>query len=574
RARARLRELFPEVFVDGQIDVDRLRARVGEPARDDATDGARFGLTWHGKARARRLAERPPTAALIPDRAGSLRWDAARDVVLTGDNLEALRLLQRSYRGRARLIYLDPPYNTGNPLSYRDRFRRSRAAYLRDTGQVDAAGDPETAGRLHTAWLSMMAPRLELARELLREDGSIWISIDDGELAHLRLLCDELFDAANFVATFVWEKRTTRENRRAFSFNHDYILCYARDKARFEAGRNLLPRDAAVLSRYANPDDDPRGPWQSVSLNAQAGHATPTQFYALRTPGGREVTPPPGRCWSLTRERMQALIDDGRVWFGARGNNVPRRKVFLAEARSGLTPHTLWTAAEVGTNDRAKKHLVRLLEGAKPFDTPKPVALLERIVEIASDPGDLVVDLFAGSGTTGEAVWRVNLRAPAPRRFVLVQLPEPTGDATYPTIDAQTRARLRAAAQAIADEPRPGFRSMHITEPDADADASDDDRLRIALLLHAGVELGASFERRRLAGHAVDLVDDRGVALVLCLAGSCSAELLAALAALRPTLPAEVSRVLLRATAFADEATERAALARLRAAGFDEAWAV
>ncbi|MDD3828539.1 MAG: site-specific DNA-methyltransferase, partial [Anaerolineae bacterium] len=367
--------------------------------------------------------------SLRPAPEESVNWDTTQHLFIEGENLEVLKLLYKAYFGRVKMIYIDPPYNTGNDFIYRDDYRQPRRAYLEKTGQIDAEGNvltsnPEASGRYHSDWLTMMYPRLFLARQLLREDGVIWISIDDTEVSRLRLLCDEIFGEENFVATFIWEKRTTRENRRVFSFNHDFIVCYARNSELFQASRNLLPLSEEVLQRYSNPDNDPRGDWQSVSLNAQAGHATPAQFYTITTPGGRSVEPPSGRCWSVTEDRLQELIADNRVWFGPDGNNIPRLKVFLDEAREGLTPHTLWKADEVGTNDSAKKALLELFSETAVFDTPKPVALLKRIVQISTSDGDLVLDFFAGSSTTAQAALELNGDDGCNRVFVLIQLPE------------------------------------------------------------------------------------------------------------------------------------------------------
>src|SRR6185437_6455399 len=343
----------------------------------------------------------------------SVDWDKTQNLMIEGDNLEVLKLLQKSYNGKVKLIYIDPPYNTGNDFVYSDDFQDNIKNYLEITGQVGEAGrklssNAESSGRFHTDWLNMMYPRLRLARNLLCEDGALFVSVDDGEVNNLRSVIDEIFGPENFIALFVWEKRTTRENRRVFSFNHEYVLCVAKSKTQFEQVRNLLPTTEEVRNRYANPDNDPRGPWQSVSLNAQAGHATKDQFYSFTTPGGRVLDPPPGRCWAVTKPKLEQLVADNRVWFGETGNNVPRRKLFLSEAADGLTPHTLWTAAEVGTNDSAKKDLIELFGGVEVFDTPKPTALIRRIIEITTSKSDLVLDFFAGAGPTGEAVFDTN----------------------------------------------------------------------------------------------------------------------------------------------------------------------
>ena len=463
-----MKSLFPSAFSEGKIDFGTLRQLLGD---FEIAAPETYGLSWHGKHEARRSALEPSTGTLLPDLQRSENWASSRNVFVEGDNLEVLKLLQRAYAAKAKVVYIDPPYNTGKDFVYPDNFRDGVREYLKYVGEMTADGtrvttNPKNGGRFHSRWLSMMLPRLVLARELLAEDGTIWVSIDDNELHHTIALCAEVFGPENHVGTFIWQKRTTRENRAVFSTNHDYVVCFARDAACFQAARNLLPMTDEVRSRYENPDNDPRGPWQSVSLNAQAGHATRAQFYALITPSGRQVEPPAGRCWIVTKERMEQLIADNRVWFGAHGDNVPRRKSFLSEAKDGLTPHTLWLADEVGTNDSAKKHLVRLFGGKEPYDTPKPVELIRRILQIAtaSNSNDLVIDFFAGSGTTGEAVWAQNREDGGNRRFILVQIPTPTED-DHGSLSEVSRARLRAALSLSSSaQPTEGFRAFTLAE--------------------------------------------------------------------------------------------------------------
>ncbi|MBX3132221.1 MAG: site-specific DNA-methyltransferase [Gemmatimonadaceae bacterium] len=307
-----------------------------------------------------------------------------RSWVVQGENSEVLRALVESQPRSVRCAYLDPPYNNGeNYLHYSD----------------DVS---------HVTWLRDMRTRLALVRELLSEDGSLWISIDDNELHYLKVEADAVFGRQNFISTVVWEHRTTRENRRAFSPNHEYVLVYAKDARAFARTRNLLPLTPEVFRRYSNPDGDPRGPWQSVSANVQAGHATKSQFYALRAPNGRLHRPPKGRCWVYSEDRMRELIDSKQVWFGYDGNAVPRIKRFLRDKVRGLVPQTLWRAAEVSTTSQAKRHQMALLPSIEAFDTPKPEGLLRRIVEIATDPGDLVLDPYLGSGTTAAVALKTN----------------------------------------------------------------------------------------------------------------------------------------------------------------------
>ncbi len=341
------------------------------------------------------------------------------NLIVQGDNLLALKALLPRYAGQVKCIYIDPPYNTGNEgWVYNDNVNSPEIRrWLGET----VGKEGETLDR-HDRWLCMMYPRLMLLKQFLRPDGAIFISIDDNEVASLRLIMDEIFGASNFSATFIWEKRTTRENRRAFSFSHDYILCYAKNVTQFEATRGELPLSQEVLDRYKNPDNDIRGSWQSVAITAQAGHGTASQFYTITTPNGRTIDPPHGNCWRYTQQKLNELISDDRIYFGSSGNNVPRLKKFLSESDRGLTPHTLWEADEVGTTDHATKTVIDLLGNTATFETPKSVGLIQRILQIATDKDSLVLDSFAGSGTTAHAVLKQNAEDGGNRRFILVEM--------------------------------------------------------------------------------------------------------------------------------------------------------
>ena len=362
------------------------------------TNKQKLELTWIGKEKRPKLEPR----ILLEDPALSYHarqrvseGDLFDNRLIFGDNLLALKALEQELTGKVKCCFIDPPYNTGSAFTHYDD------------------------GLEHSIWLSLMRDRLEIIRRLLAEDGSLWITIDDNEAHYLKVMCDELFGRANFVGNLIWEKRTSRENRRAFSFNHDHLLVYGKIKSQFEGVRNPLALNEEVLSRYKNPDNDPRGAWQSVSANAQAGHATASQFYRLKLPSGREIDPPKGRCWLYTKDRMNQEIASGNIWFGTDGNNAPRIKKFLRDNEDkGLTPETIWPATEVGTNDDAKKGLLQLLSELPVFDNPKPEGLLERVVHIATNPGDLVLDSFAGSGTTGAVAHKMG------RRWIMVELGE------------------------------------------------------------------------------------------------------------------------------------------------------
>jgi adenine-specific DNA-methyltransferase len=388
---------------------DEISRRTGETVNTHAVLD-RLELTWIGKEERPRLEPR----ILLEDQ--EISYHAAKRVsekdifdnlLIHGDNLLALKALEQNFAGKVRCIYIDPPYNTGSAFEQYDD------------------------GLEHSIWLSLMAHRIEVLRRLMSEDGSIWISLDDTEAHYMKVLCDEVFGRENFIANIIWEKRITRENRRVFSFNHDHVLVFAASKPKFEQSRNPLDLTSDVLARYENPDNDPRGPWQSISALAQAGHGTASQFYELVAPNGRRHKLPKGNCWRYTQERMTTEIEAGNIWFGKTGNNAPRIKKFLSEAQkdgAGLTPETLWKASDAGTNDSAKKHLKKLFDGHVPFDTPKPEELVARILKIATNPGDLVLDSFLGSGTTAAVAHKLG------RRWIGVELGDHVSTCCVPRI--------------------------------------------------------------------------------------------------------------------------------------------
>lgn len=464
---AELKRLFPDLFTnEGRLNPDELK-RLVEPNEVHETE--RYEFKWYGKAASKREAFTPTTATLVYDETRSVNPDRADgNMIIEGENLETLKLLLNAYREQVKCIYIDPPYNTGEDFIYKDNFTQRKSSYWEEIGlQEDGIrldSNPDTSGRFHSDWLSMIQPRLVAARSMLRQDGAIFVSCDDHELTNLKRVLDITFGEENFVSVFLWEKRTTRENRKSFSINHDYIVCYAVDKELFAERRNMLPLTDEVESRYSNPDNDPRGDWQSVSLNAQAGPGRrQDQFYTVTTPSGRKVDPPSGRCWIVTYARFKELEADGRVWYGADGNNVPREKLFKSESNDGLVPHTLWQASEVGTTDTAKKHVIEVFGGVEAFDTPKSVPLLRRILQIATCEAEpcLVMDFFAGSGAFAEAVIEQNRADEGIRQCISVQIPELLPDDTparsigINTLSEITIERVKRVIEGYGANPQP-----------------------------------------------------------------------------------------------------------------------
>jgi adenine-specific DNA-methyltransferase len=467
--RAAFEELFPGVLADGVLDATRLGELLDTEVTAPADGRERFGLMWAGKHDAVRALLTPSRGTLVPEPERSIDFESADHVFIEGDNLEVLKLLQKAYNDRVKLIYIDPPYNTGNnDFIYSDNFADTTRGYLQYTGQLDDDGNrlsasADTAGRKHSRWLSMMYPRLVLARNLLQQDGAIFVSIDDNEVANLRVVMDEVFGPENFVAQLVWQKVYSPMNsRQQFAVVHDYILVYARNGVAWRP--NLLPRTAEQDAAYKNPDDDPRGPWMSDNFTAPAGHATPAQHYELVTPAGKRFMPPAGRAWVFTQMRYEELRADNRVWFGKDGMGVPRVKRFLAEVKQGRVPESFWPYSEVGHNQDAKKQLLQRVKFGSSdsvFDTPKPTQLIRRMVTLATSPndGDIVLDFFAGSGSAADAVLQHNAEDGGNRRFIGVQLPEPTGHDDFALVSDITRARIAAAIEDVGGQ---GVRSYRL----------------------------------------------------------------------------------------------------------------
>ena len=505
---AKLAALFPGVVTEGAsgpaVDVEALKDLVGEKPVEEGTAGGspRFGLHWHGKADARRLALTPSAGTLRPAVEESVDWDTTQNLMIEGDNLEVLKLLQKGYRGRVKLIYIDPPYNTGKDFVYPDDFRESLKNY-RELIAEPPKTNKDTTGRFHTDWLNMMYPRLMLARELLTEDGSMFVSIGDREVGNLRLILDEVFGDDNFVANVVWQKKyAVSSDDPGIAEMHDHILVVSKSGA-FE--RNLLPRTDKQLSRYKNLDDDPRGDWSSDNyVSNKSKDERPTLWYPVKHPRtGEDVWPSEDAVWRYSRSKHEELQADGRLYWGPDDSyEKPRIKRFVSELPGGVVPGTWWTFDEVGHNDEGQKETGKLI-GKKVFSTPKPVRMLQRIVHLCSNDGDLVMDFFAGSGAFAHAVEAQNAVDGLKRRFVMVQMPEKCDEKStskkegFDTIADITRERLRRAGQKVqTDHPDwhgdTGFRTFKLDTSNVTAWAAprarDADAEHIASLLEQAAD--------------------------------------------------------------------------------------
>ncbi len=465
-----LKELFPEAVCEGKIDFEKLKLTLGE---DITIDNERYVLNWAGKSDAFRAIQTPTTATLKPQPEQSVNFENTENIFIEGENLDVLKVLQKSYYGKVKMICIDPPYNTGNDsFIYPDKFSESKEEYLRRIGDKDESGyltkegffrkNSKENGQYHSNWLSMMYPRLFLARNLLRDDGVIFVSIDDNEVHNLRLMMNEIFGEENFVASIVWQKRTSPDARLRLGPAHDYLLVYCR-AIEFSANAfMLLPLSEERREDYGNPDNDPRGVWASRDMTGQVGHATPTQFYEITTPAGIKYSPPEGRCWAISKSTVAKLISDNRIWFGKDGRARPRLKLFLSESK-GTPSWTWWPNEDVGHNQEATKELNMLMGMGEIFDNPKPTRLIKRTLQLATftENHEIVLDFFAGSGTTAQAVMEVNKGDGGNRKFILVQLPEKTDEdseaykAGYRTIADICKERIRRAIKNLTPTPSP-----------------------------------------------------------------------------------------------------------------------
>jgi len=550
---AKLAEIFPNCVTEGpngmSVDLDLLRQELSDHAVEGPRE--RYRLDWPGKRQSILTANTPTKNTLRPCREESVDFDDTENLFIEGDNLEALKLLQENYLGKVKMIYIDPPYNTGNDFIYNDSFSTDKEEHDRRSGVKDDEGNvlfdeekwqknSDSNGRYHSDWLSMMYPRLKLARNLLREDGVIFISIDDGEVANLRKASDQIFGENNLIANLVWQKKYTRSNdAKWFSDNHDHILCYGKNKASLQL--KMLPRTNDQIAAYTNPDNHPKGLWKSTPLHAKSGiNTTPYTFQ-----NGVTWKPPIGTFRRYNDQTMMAMDEKNEIWFGYDGNKVPSRKSFLCDVKNGITPVTLWTHDEVGHNHEANNEL-KNVELSGLFNNPKPIRLIKRCLILTTGPNDIILDFFSGSSTTAHAVMQLNAEDGGNRRFIMVQLPEPCEEgseaykAGYGTIAEIGKERIRRAGKKILEgechqdwNKDVGFRVLKVDssnmadvyytpeEIDREQLLLMDDNVKetrtsedllFQVMLDWGLELSLSIKVEEIGGKEVYFVDDNAIA--------------------------------------------------------------
>ena len=550
-------KLFPnaitEVMRDGKvehaIDFDVLRQELSDSIVEGREE--RYQFTWPDKKKAMLAANAPITATLRPVVADSVGKDGtpggfdSENLYIEGDNLEVLKLLQETYLGKVKMIYIDPPYNTGNDFVYEDDFAQSAADYMDNSGQYDEEGNrlvtnTESNGRFHTDWLNMIYPRLKLAKDLLADNGVIFISIDENEMDNLRKICDDVFGESNFIGQFIWQRRTSPDMRKLVSTAHDYIVTYGKNTGNLSNTINKVRLTEKDAANYSNPDNDPRGPWASSDFTAQGFR--PNQMYEITTPGGAKYTPPEGRCWKNIESEFLKQCEEGRMWFGKDGMGIPRRKTYLSE-REGKNVWTWWPNSEVGHSQEATQEVKNLFDGHAYFDYPKPVRLLKKIIQIGTHDDSIILDFFSGSATTAHAMIQLNTEDNGHRKFILVQLPEMTAidsdayKAGYKNICEIGKERIRRAGKKSKEDagltaPADldiGFRCLRLDESNMKSvyytpdevgqqdlfslvDNVKEDRtpedLLFQVMLDLGVLLSSSIEVKEIAGKKVFNVAD------------------------------------------------------------------
>ena len=600
----KLKELFPEVFSEGKIDFKKLEEELGSFT---CKEPERYNFTWAGKSEAKKIAQTPGTGTLRPCKEESKNWDTTQNLYIEGDNLEVLKLLQKSYYKQVKMIYIDPPYNTGKDFVYKDNFKDNIKNYLEITGQVDSEGNKlstnsDTNGRYHSDWLSMMYPRLKLARNLLKDDGVVFISIDDNEVANLRKLCDEIFGEDNFIANLIWKKRVSPANdSQWYSSDHEYLIVYAKNKINWYP--NKTQRTKEHDKYYKNPDNDLRGDWNSAAYTCNKSRSErPNLYYSIRNPyTNEEIYPTETAVWAYSRETHEEHVKQNLLYWGAEGQSKsPRKKQFLFEANP-IVPRSVWDYSEVGSTQTATLEIKKLFNSSS-FSYPKSLEMIKKSIYQGTNQDELILDFFSGSSTTAHAVMQLNTEDKGNRKFIMVQMPEATDVASeaykagYKNICEIGKERIRRAGEKIITENSDkdlstldiGFKVLKLDSSNIKAwdsnfenvegslldavenikeDRSSEDLL-YEILLKYGLDLTLPIEEKVIDGKKVFVIGYG--ALVACLDDDITIEAVEAIAKLKEHYQSEIMRVVFKDASFKDAVVKTNAYQILKQFGIDE----
>ena len=597
----KLKQLFPDIVADGKVNIEVLQELLGEEVEDERQ---RYQFTWPGKANARREAQKPSRGTLRPAKEESVDWDNTENLFIEGDNLEVLKILQKSYHNKVKMIYIDPPYNTGKEFVYRDDYRDNLANFLKVTKQKSEKGESlstntESEGRYHSNWLNMMYPRLKLARNVLREDGVIFISIDDHEYENLKKICVEIFGESNFVATIIWKKRSTPPNDKIIGTNHDYILVFA--KSIDNINLNLRERSAEQSKRFKNPDNHPKGPWIPGDLmaNVKGGRYVESLYFPIKNLKTGQIHYPSSEGnWRFSKETIDKLIENDEIYFGKDGRGRPKLKRFLKDIKDGVTYPTIWDFVPLNTH--GSYEMTEILGNLAVFDNPKPHGLLKEIIKLGSSDDDIVLDFFAGSSTTAHATIEVNKESEGQRKYIMVQLPEATEEKSqarklgFQTIAKIGAERIRRVINTN-DENYSGSKNLDLGfkvfkldtsnirawDPDYDnleqslwdqvynikEERSEEDVL-YEILVKYGLDLTVPIEEHEIEGETVYSVG-KG-ALLVCLSENITSDIAEGIGKLKDELQPETCRVLFRDNGFPDDKVKTNVSQNLKQQGIEE----
>ena len=572
---AKIGKLFPNCVterknengeVEYAVDFDMLRQELSSVVVEGNEE--RYQFTWPDKKKAVLAANAPISATLRPCREDSVDFDTTQNLYIEGDNLDVLKVVHETYLHKIKMIFIDPPYNTGKDFIYDDNYEMPEEQFLSVSGQYNEDGlrmvqNTQSNGRFHTDWLNMIYSRLKIARDLLTEDGSIFIAIDDHEFSNLKRICDEIFGESAFISTIIWENFYGRSNAAAISPARNYILVYAMNGEDWKYTRNLLARSEDSASKYKNPDNDPRGPWRLGPIFA-SGERHEGLMYTITSPSGKKVSPPKGSHWRMLETDFWKMVDEGRIVFGKSGDGAPATKLYLSEVQSGLVPRTIWLSSEVGHTQEGKREIQLLFPGNIPFDTPKPTRLLKQLIQIATNDNDIIMDFFSGSASTADAVIQLNMQENGHRKFIMVQIPEEF-EGEYVSERPKNiceigKERIRRAGKKIKEE-NPlttqdldvGYRVLKLDSSnmkdvyytsdaytrdmfDMLADNIKEDRtpedLLFQVMLDLGIPLSSKIEESVIAGKKVFKVE--GNYLIACFDSNLTEETITAIAQQRP----------------------------------------